>query len=131
MAGRKGKVRRQQPRSKKKLRVSHKKVMLPLLNVLRNMTADHRQILLAHLDDKTRDGLYETISHVLRSNKVPFAKRLFLKSKLSPYKKDLRYLSNPKRTGAQKRKRLTQVGAGPMSHILKAAIPLLLNLFPK
>lgn len=114
-----------------KRRRTRKKVLLPLLHVLKSVKPEQRQILLAHLDDDTRDLLYGTITEVLRSSKVPFRKRLFLKSKLEPYKRDLRYLSNPQKSKIEKRKKLSQMGAGPMQLILRTAIPLLLNLFPK
>ncbi len=104
---------------------------MPLLHVLRSLKPEKRVILLAHLDDGTRDRLYETISHVLRSDKVPFAKRLFLKSKLGPFKKDLRYLADTRRTSTQKKRRLAQIGGGPMTHVLGTAISLLLNLYSK
>lgn len=109
----------------------NKKVLLPLLHVLKSIQPQQRQILLAHFDDATRDLLYATIAEVLRSSRVPFQKRLFLRAKLSPYKNDLRYLNSPKKTKEQKRKKLQQLGAGPVNHIFRTAIPLLLNLFPK
>jgi hypothetical protein len=107
------------------------KVLLPLLQVLKSLTSEQRTIVLAHLDDKTRDFIYETITTVLRSEKLPFRKRAALKEKLSPYKNDLRYISDKKKSRAQKKNRLTQLGGGPMAHVLKTAIPMLLNLFPK
>ena len=107
------------------------RVLLPLLQVLKEVRPDQRVILMAHFDDKTRDSLYETITNVLRSEKVPFDKRLFLKSKLASYKSDLRYLSNKSKSPTQKRRKLSQIGGGPMSHVLKLAIPLLLNLYAK
>ena len=108
-----------------------KHVLLPLLNALRSVEPKQRIILMAHFDDKTRDAIYETIAHVLKSEKVPFAKRLFLKSKLTPYKSQLRILANKKKGSLQKKKKLAQIGGGPMSHVLSTAVPLLLNLFSK
>jgi hypothetical protein len=109
-----------------------KRVLLPLLQVLKSMKPEYRVIILSHLDDETRDSLYETITDVLNSDRVPFRRRLYLKSKLSPYKDHLRYLADRnKNSGYGKKKRLAQVGGGPMSHVLKTAIPLLLNIFPK
>ena len=106
-------------------------LILPLLNVLRSVKADARQIILAHLDDKTRDLIYETIAKVLQSGeKIPPRRRANLKFQLSPYKDDLRVITHPKKSTKQKRKRLEQIGGKPMQHIIAAAIPLLLNLFP-
>lgn len=117
------------PPRRKSVRV--KSVLLPLLHALKGVRPDHRVILMAHFDDKTRDALYETITNVLRSEKVPFEKRLFLKTKLAEHRDDLRYLSNKKKSSKQKQKRLAQIGGGPMSHVLDLAIPLLLNLYAK
>lgn len=108
-----------------------KAVVLPLLHALKSIKPEHRVIILAHLDDETRDALYEAITHVLRSDRIPFRKRLFLKSKLKPYKNHLRYLTSEKRSGEQKKKRLTQIGGGPMAYVLREAIPLLLDVFPR
>lgn len=107
-----------------------RRVLLPVLGVLRSMKPEQRIILLAHLDDPTRDALYRTIGEVLHSDKVPRKRRLTLKGKLEPYKKELRYLANAKRTSASRKKRaLAQIGGGPLSHVLGAAIPLLLDTF--
>jgi hypothetical protein len=115
-------------------RNTKKGVLLPLLHVLKSLKPDYRVIILSHLDDATRDAIYKTITQVLSSDKVPAKRRLYLKSRLSPYKNHLRYLATckpGKRCQHLKKKRLTQIGGGPMSHVLKTAIPLLLNLFPK
>ena len=118
--------------AKKKVKIGAEgKVILPLLNVLRSIKPEQRQILLAHINDKTRDLIYKTISEVLNSERVPFKERLRLKKNLEPYKGDLRYLTHPKKAKKGKEKKLNQIGGGPMNHILKAAIPLLLNLFPE
>ena len=107
------------------------RILLPLLSVLKSVKPEQRQILMAHLDDKTRDRLYETIAQVLKSEQVPLAKRVFLKSKLSDYKTELRYLTTPGKSGREKKRKLAQVGGSPMNYVLQTAIPLLLNLFPK
>jgi hypothetical protein len=108
-----------------------KKVLLPLLHVLQSLPHDKRMIILSHLDDYARDGILETVTNVLRSEKLPFKKRRELAKKLAPYKKDFRFLVNPKKSPAGKKKRLAQLGAGPMQHVLRAAVPLLLNIFPR
>lgn len=106
-------------------------VALPLLYVLKSMRPEHRVIVLAHLDDETRDLLYKTINRVLSSDRVPIRRRLLLGERLKPYKKQLRQLADEKRSPATKRRRLTQLGGGPMSCVLREAIPLLMHLFPK
>jgi hypothetical protein len=108
-----------------------KSVVLPLLHVLKSVKPEHRVILLAHLDDPSRDALYEAINRVLKSDKLPARRRRFLKSKLEPYKDHLRYLADASKSPARKKKRLTQIGGGPMTYVLRDAVPLLLDLFPK
>ena len=106
-----------------------KKIILPLLNVLKKLPQDERVILMSHLDDVTRDAIYTAIASVLRSSEVPLRKRLFLKTKLEPYKDDLRFLADERKSGKLKKKRLVQLGGAPIGHVLKTAIPLLLNLY--
>ena len=104
-------------------------MVLPLLEVLKQLRPDRRVIILQHFDDRTRDQIYEAIMHTLSSEKVPFRKRLFLRSKLLPYKNELRFLADKKRSAECKKKKLAQVGGGAMNYILRAAVPLLLNLY--
>lgn len=103
--------------------------LIPLLHVLNTLKPEHRIILLAHFDDKTRDGLYQTIQKVLVSDRMPLRKRLFLKTKLAPYKREFLQLARDARSNVKKKKTLTQVGGSPMRYVLQAAIPLLLNTF--
>lgn len=93
------------------------------------MRPQHRVIVLAHLDDRTRDGIYDTVTRVLSAKKLPARKRQYLRRKLGPHKDLLRVLADSKRSRRVKAKVLPQVGAGPMTHVLGAAVPLLLNLF--
>lgn len=113
-------------------RVRHharRRAMIPLLSVLKSMRPEHRIVVLAHLDDATRDAIYETITDVLQSDKVPIQRRLFLRSKLADHRSDLRYLTDKKRSKIGKKKKLTQVGGAPMYHVLRAALPLMLQLY--
>ena len=94
------------------------------------MKPAHRIIILEHLSDRSRDDLYATISKVLAdSPKMPYKKRISLKHKLEPYKEHFRYLGNGQNKPRSKRKTLAQVGGGPMTHMLNAALPLLLDLY--
>jgi hypothetical protein len=114
-----------------KMDVRKKKIMLPLIHVLQSLPHDKRVIILSHLDDKTRDAVLETVTTVLRSEKLPFKKRRELARKLAPYKKDFRYISDSGKSQSGKRRKLSQLGAGPMQYVLRAAVPLLLNIFPR
>lgn len=124
---------------------------LPLLSVLRSLDTNDRIIVLSHLDESTRDAIYRTIVWVLQSTKIPLEHRLLLKKRLNPYKKELRnvsakvsksmvgrgrggggsnstYRKTSKKT-VQKADDLGQIGGKPLTHILDAAIPFLLELF--
>lgn len=112
-------------------RASHRNALIPLLNVLKTLKSSDRIIILAHLDEETRDALYLTIASVLRSNKVPIEAKLKLKKKLSPHKKTLRHLICETSSEQSKKKKLTQLGGGPMKLLIDTALPLMLDLFPK
>jgi len=113
-------------------RLKRDEVMIPLLNVLKKLPSSSRVIILAHLDDKTRDKLYRTITLVLRSRKVPADRRQFLKARLAPFKKQLDVISGKKKFSSPlKKSKLLQVGGGPMKHILSTALSLLLKTFEK
>lgn len=105
--------------------------LLPLLNVLKSLKSDDRVIILAHLDDETRDGLYATISAVLKSDKVPIETKLLLHRRLRNHREPLSHLISDKTSSKIKKQKLTQLGGGPMKLILQTALPLLLHLFPK
>ena len=111
------------------MRRERKKLILPLLDTLKSLPPDRMKILLSHLDDQTRDALYETITYTLSSEKVPFRKRLFLQSQLRPYRNDIRLLASRKVGSSVKKARMAQLGGGPMTHVLRTAIPLMLNTF--
>lgn len=104
--------------------------ILPLLEALKTVKPHFRVILLGHLDDRTRDALYQTVTKVLRADHDRRSK-LRLRKLLGAYKDQLRDLGAESRKSANhKKKTLAQIGAGPMSHVLKSAIPLLLTKLP-
>lgn len=107
----------------------NRKVILPLLHILKSLKPDQRIIVLAHLDDKTRDILYQTIVWVLRGKKLPHGSRQYLRSKLKSFQKEFRYLGDAGKTERSKKKKLMQIGGGPLKHVLSLAVPLLLDTF--
>lgn len=110
---------------------THRDNLIPLLNILKSMKSKDRIIILAHLDEETRDALCATINSVLTSAKVPIETKLKLKKKLYRHKDDFRHLSSEEATTSSKKKKLSQLGGNPMKVVLDAALPLLLDLFPK
>ena len=111
--------------------LKRKKEVIPLLNVLKSMNSTDRIIILAHLDDKTRDDLYLTIDSVLKSEKVPIQAKLNLHKKLHHHKGHLKQLTNKTISKQTKKKKLIQIGGNPLKIILNVALPLMLDLFPK
>jgi hypothetical protein len=104
--------------------------ILPLLNVLEELDFNHRTIVLAHLDDCSRDALITLISIVIRSKHVQDVEQELLRQELAPYKKNIGYLVNNKfKNKKKKRENLVKIGGGPLSTILQTGIPILLRLF--
>lgn len=108
-----------------------KKSLIPLLHVLKSIKSSDRVIILAHLDDKTRDAIYKTVSQVLKSKKLPIQNRLHLRDKLNTFKTDFRYITSSNGCQSKKKKKLTQLGGNPLSLVLDNALPLMLDLFPR
>lgn len=114
------------------MRESRRKHVLPLLGVLKSLKPADRVIVLSHLDDITRDRLYETINHVLSTaSPLPAAKKTLLKKRLWKHRDDLRFVTDARKRAGERRKRLLQMGGAPMGYLLKTAVPLLLNLYSK
>ncbi len=110
---------------------SRKSSLIPLLHVLKSLKSADRVIILAHLDDHTRDAIYKTVSNVLKSKRVPIQNRIHLRDNLGSFKSDFRCLISKDSSSVQKKKKLTQLGGNPLSLILDTALPLMLDLFPK
>ncbi len=105
------------------------RMLVPLLEALRTMKPAHRIIVLSHLSSTAQDHLYATIAKVLTSKRVPDKKRGQLKKKLEPYKKLLRKLADRSSSVRTKKRLLPQIGAGPLTHVLSTAVPLILQTF--
>lgn len=105
--------------------------LIPLLSVLKSLKSSDRIIILAHLDDETRDHLYLTIASVLKSEKVPIQTKLTLKKKLHSHEDSLKHIIDNSVSKQTKKAKLTQLGGGPLKTILNTALPLMLDLFPK
>ncbi len=104
-------------------------VLLPLLHVLESLKHEKRVIIFAHLDSQTQDAICRAIAEVLRSEKIPIRKRINLREKIKSAEEEFRYLADTRKSSKQKRKKLTQVGGGPMTHMIKATIPVMMHIF--
>lgn len=107
------------------------KRLLSLAKTLADLKPHQRVIILDHLDLKTCDDIYYIISKVLNCEHFPKYKCNKLKHKLSSYSNDLAYVMDKSKNPKRRKKILTQLGGGVLPLILNAALPLLLNLFPK
>ena len=120
----KKKIKRQRKQSRQKKLQN----LLPMLQSLKKASPKNRGVLLSHMDNSSRQGLYETIHNVLYNPRISPTTQAQLKKKLYPYKNDLRYLSNSSKSNKERKKRLSRMGGFPWDTILSTAIPLLLSL---
>lgn len=110
------------------------KNIIPLLTVLRSIRPSYRVIILAHLDDVTRDNICEALKYILVSDKVPLEEKIKLDKKVKREKDNNNYQSLFKKRKSSNRKRkdlLRMGGATSMAYILKTAIPYLLDVYRK
>jgi hypothetical protein len=113
----------------KKIPKKHQR-LLCLAHTLKNMSAQHRTIILDHLDEKSRDDLYTLIRKVLHSEQIPTRRHQSLKRLINNNKKEFVALLDKSKSKTHRKKQLTQVG-GSLPLILATAIPMLMNLFAK
>lgn len=114
------------------MKTSTIKKVLPLLDTIKNIRPKQRVVLFSHMDDETRDMIYQSLTHLLTSQKVPVKTRLMLKKKLNPFRKSFQLLMDKKKSPKFKQKVLLQMGGAPsMSYALRQAIPALLDMFKK
>lgn len=127
-------VEQEEVRAKKKKRASSsrapayasKGTILPLVKTLRDLTANQRTLVLAHLDDKTLRTLCRVVGKVLHSGqKIPTYWKTKLVSKLSGEKCAWRRLCSDKLSDCSTRKHLLRMGGSKgFRSILHTAIPL-------
>lgn len=131
------------PSSKGETKREHLERMLVFLQTLKELRPKHRIILLSHVDPTSHDCVCEAISNVLRSRRISAAKRGRLRKLLAPHKEVLRRLADGRRRRGSRRgavagagaaaeeasraASLVQIGGYPLSRVLSAAVPLLLD----
>ena len=99
--------------------------LLSFLQSLKIVKPTHRKIIIAHLDNNSLECICEAITNILHNPNLPSHQLNKLKKHLIPYKNSLRYLS--KKNRKHKKKKLIEIGGNPLTYILSAAIPLLIN----
>ncbi len=105
---------------------------IPLFQVLATLNPARRVILLAHLNDETRDQIYQVVNHVLSGGpSMTVRKRRFLRSRLGPYKRHFRDLTNPRASKRRRKKAMYQVGGAPMTTVLRTAVPILFHIYSR
>mgnify|MGYP001556701501 CR=1 FL=1 len=109
---------------------------LPFLHVLSSLKPEQRVVLLGHLDHYTRDTLYDLVTRILSSKKLPLQKQIFLRNQIESGCRDhfvkknvMDALFKNKKSGITKRQALYQIGGGAMAHVLRTAVPMLLSIY--
>lgn len=101
-----------------------KKIILPLLITLADLSATQRTFMLSHLNEKTLRTLCCVVDKVLHG-KFPKLVKENLSQRLKSNKKSLRQLCRANRlTEGTIRNNLTKMGGGAFRLILNTAVPL-------
>lgn len=112
------------------MREADRKQILPLLGVLKGLGAPQRVIVLAHLDNATRDKVYDCINQTLsHRSALPNEAKSCLRRKLWKHRGQLRCLRCRKVSKKVKRQKLIQMGGAPLGYLLKSMVPLMLKLY--
>ena len=102
-------------------------VMIPLLETLKQMDNKQQTLLLDHLDDNAYDMIYDSVARTLQ--KVKKGERDKFSEMLSPFKQDLQHVIRRSKGGGVKKKVIKSIGGGPLTSLLSAAVPILVELF--
>ena len=108
---------------------------IPLFQILKELKEHQRQIILDHLDQQSCDSLSACIAHVLKNGTKVLSEeqrkhlsKCFKQNK-PQMKRILSVLKKPtSRQHAVKKRALARIGGGPMGAVLRAAIPILVQL---
>lgn len=96
-----------------------------LCKILKRLKPHEQQVILSYLNDRGLQVLYTCIHNGLYNPGVKSRQKL--RQKLMTHKKILRYLSDPRNSNVQKKRKLTQIG-GSLSLILGAVMPIVADL---
>ena len=103
--------------------------IVPFLQTLKKIpNPSTRSIVLSHLDEDACEMLCGAIYNVFFNNRVPDKKKRRLAKILRPHAEPLTALSERRGNTAFKKKKLAQIGGGPLTTILGTAIPLFLSV---
>jgi len=98
---------------------------LPLLEVLSNISADQRKIVINFLTDETHDILYECIKNGICNNTINEGDKQRLRTELESKKNNFRYILNNKGSKKKKKENLVQIGGNSLGIILEFVLPLI------
>ena len=125
-----GVLRVKERKNKIAMKDADRREILPLLGVLKSLPSPQRVIVLAHLDNKTRDKVYECVHLTLQDRSaLPHESKNRLRRRLWKEREDWRCLSCKRSPKALKRQKLLQLGGAPMGFLLKSMVPLMLRLY--
>lgn len=105
------------------------KKILPFLETLQDVKCgQNRSILLSHLNDEACQTLYQTIANILASDRLHPTVKEKLKNLLRDHKDSFLNIVDEEKSSALKKKELMKIGGFPLSAVLAAAVPLMLDL---
>lgn len=99
--------------------------LAPLLQALKNASEEDRLSICKHLDSTGCEKVFEGVFNALHNKKVDLGFRAQLKKDLAQHKNGLRYICKSNKPTERKKRRLIQLGEGPIRCILAAVLPLL------
>ena len=114
---------------KKKLSSQQKRLKAFLVRIKRSASKPEKFTnLILDLNEQELAQLTEVILNVIKN---PHSNGQKIVSELSQHKTNLRFVSNGKKSLAQKRRKILQMGGGVISSILSFIIPAIVGLFTK
>jgi len=105
---------------------------MPLLNVLKTLNKQKREIILNHIDSSSRESFYACLSKIVYpDDNLTKMKRKKLRKKLEKHQSALRDLVKKKISKRKKRELLLSLGDKTISFILDTSLPLINKLLTK
>lgn len=114
---------------KNKLSLQQKRLKSFLVRIKRSASSPEKfKNLMVDLNEQELSQLTEVILNVVKN---PHSNGQKIALELTPHKTNLRFVSNNKKSLAQKRRKILQMGEGVISSILGFIIPAIAGLFAK
>ena len=119
-------------RAKKTISKQKLKKSLPFLQLLHDLSAKERELVLQYVNPEGCELICQCIHNSINNRQIPVATRATLVQGTGDIKDIFRYLSNKTKPVHLRQRKLTQVGGNPLGLILAGVLPLITHfLFPK